>query len=134
MGEVGELANIPEFWQGVLASLVAAVIFAITVALLRFVSTGANDWFTRRKAQREMLKQALVKGNDLLKTHAAMRLIFHTLKWLFIGNMLWILPEAAEATFPYIFSRSIFIFKFGSLVCFFLGMRWISFYASLSKL
>ena len=122
--------SIPSFWQGVLASLVAATIFAIVVALLRSWFSGYRHWQDRGKKEKEALKKEYTEGNDLQKTHASLKLIFNTLRWLFIGNILWIAPEAIG---PFIYFDAIYLLKFASLVCFAIGLRWVSFFIDAVK-
>jgi len=122
--------SIPSFWQGVLASLVAAAIFTIAIALSRTWFSGYRDWMDRGKKKKEELTKEYAEGNDLQKIHASLKLVFNTLKWLFIGNILWIAPEAIG---PFLYFQPIYLLKIASLVCFAIGLRWVSFFVGVMQ-
>ena len=88
------LNSVPPFWEGVLASLVAALIFAILVALLRIFSGTARNWSDQKLEAKRKLIHKLKEGNDLDKSQASLTIIFHVLKWLFLGNLLWMISDS----------------------------------------
>jgi hypothetical protein len=121
------LENLPDFWQGVLASITAGILLAIAVAAGRASSGSVRTWFRGRRERLSRLRGMLQQGNDLTKTHASLILIFNTLKWILLGNILWVAPDALDVLGLY----PVFIIcQMASLICFCLGLRWVSFFVS----
>jgi uncharacterized membrane protein len=126
--------QIDPFWQGVIASVVGGAILIFLGFLLKFLSATFTSWTKEKEKSKAALARALTSGNDLEKSHAGMRVIFHVLKWLFIANALWMFPE----TFGPFLNYALFFLvelpmKVGALLSFILGMRWIAFYAANAK-
>ena len=121
--------DLPQFWQGVVTSIVAAIIFSISVYLLRLVSRQSREWFQtrsqRRKRQIDQLRTHLDSSDSAQRNEAYLFLTFSTLKYLFIGNILWVLPEALSifGLWPVMFAM-----KVASSIFFILGLRWIFLY------
>jgi len=128
--------QIPQFWQGVVASLMAAIIFAIIASLLRFSFSSIQRLSHETNNKKERLKR-LLSGNDLDKPRAVIILILHMLRWLFIGNMLWILSGSVEY---FLWGLGIeivqfikFFLTFTSIMCFYLGLRWVVFFTRFER-
>lgn len=124
--------NIPQFWKGVLSSIVAAIICGIAVYLFRVFFRQGTDWFrTKNENRQRQIDQLRIHLNSTKATErmeAYLFFTFNTLKYLFLGNILWVLPEAVDAIG---WSQPLYFLKAASLYCFFLGLRWVYFYYEL---
>jgi len=117
------LSDIPDFWQGVLASLVAAAILGLIGFVFKISSKQVQRRNQKTREYVNQLEQKLSGKDPSERTEAAVTFIFHALKNFFIGNIFWVLPEALDAFlwgFP-----PVFAIKFVSLAFFFLGLTWI---------
>lgn len=125
MGDI--IKNLSEFWQGFLASLSAGLILTILLFVLRIFSKQIRESSRVRKAKLRDLKKQITADPPSERTEAAMIFIFHVLKYLFLGNITWVLPEAINAIFGF---YPAYLLKFLSLLFFLLGLKWIYFYYS----
>lgn len=130
------ISQIPEFWSGVIASIVGGIFLTIFYYLLR-ISFASSKQREEKNALFKADIENKMKGNDLDKSHAALHLIFQTLKWLFLGNLLWIASEFSQL-FRY-FGEEVtmvvfFAFKISALLCFLTGVQWVYFYVNKSSL
>jgi hypothetical protein len=131
------LEQLPCFWQGVLASITAAIILAIFTYVWKVLPKPTRGGAIRRKAELKRLEEKLRSGQAYERTEAIAVYTFNTLKFLFLGNLFWVLPEAIE---PYIYIRTnenilfviigLYSIKFISLALFFWGLVWISRFTS----
>ena len=129
-------ATIPQFWKGVVTSIVATILCAIAVFLFRAFSTQTRDALKRRRENREKLisklEYQMASPDAAARSDANQYFTFKVLQYLFLGNILWVLPEAIDVVFPY-FEPYLYIVKAVGLVCFALGLRWIYLYFKLKS-
>lgn len=128
--------TIPQFWQGVITSVVATILCAIAVYLFRTFSTQTRDALKRRHEKREKvmskLEYQMASPDATARSDANQYFTFSVLRYLFLGNILWILPEAIDVIFPY-FGPYLYLVRAIGLVCFALGLRWIYLYFKLKS-
>lgn len=122
--------TIPEFWQGVFASIVATIICAIIVGTARIWWSSYNDWIIQRQKIKENFKNELTKGNDIQKIDAGIKSIFEIIKWLFIGNMFWVIPEVIV---PFVVFPISYLLKLISVISFSYGLWWIYYFITIKK-
>jgi len=118
------IEQIPVFWQGVLASIIAGIILTI---LGYMFSISANQWrknSSLNKDLRRVVANKLQSSGMIPRIDGSIYCLFQTIKYLFFGNILWVLPEAIYLGFVGIFV------KLTSLIFFIIGLRWIYFYTS----
>ena len=120
--------SIPSFWQGVIASIVATVLIAVAVGAFKIWSGSYNSWRDGLKVKYARLRADYEKGNDLTKIHMSVSVIFNVLKWLLLGNLLWVAPGFA-APFLDIYLVTI-VFHFFSVVAFCVGLWWVYFFST----
>jgi len=119
--------KLPGFWQGVVSSFIAGISLLILGVLLRIFLKQFRESSRIRKARVEELRQQLVSDNASERMEASMQFTFKTLYYLFLGNILWVAPEAVGVALPF---RPLYLLKSISLVMFWFGLRWIYHYFS----
>jgi H+/gluconate symporter-like permease len=130
--------QIPEFWQGWIGNLLATVTVAIVVLIYK---TYSNKYKNKKKAKEkelEGLKAKLNSSDAATRTEGLIDFVFIVLKYYFIANILWIIPEAISPVLYYIVGGmptdfGISLLKLIGLIYFCLGLNWIAKYYTLQN-
>ena len=117
--------SLPAFYRGLATSIIGGIILAIIFFILRIFGNSVRLKKEARTVRIQRIERKLRSTTPAERTEASMSLIFNTLKYLFVGLILWILPEAIN---PLIHFEPIYMVRLVSLICFMLGLKWIYFY------
>ncbi len=115
------LRGIPVFWQGVLSSLLAAIITAICVHLFVMVSLQTRQRAERRKEFAQAQFEKIRSPDSILRVEGYFVALFELLKYLFVANILWVVSDPLVGIFWPLGA----FFGLASLVTFYLGLRWL---------
>ncbi|MBT3044964.1 MAG: hypothetical protein KME67_19060 [Candidatus Thiodiazotropha sp. (ex Codakia orbicularis)] len=119
------IEQIPVFWQGVLASIVAGMILTI---LGYIFSTSIKQWrknLSSHKNLKRIIANKLQSNGMIPRLDGSIFCLFQTVKYLFFANIFWVLPETV-----YMFGELTILIKLLSLFFFVMGLKWIYFYTS----
>ncbi|MBL7075077.1 hypothetical protein ISS37_07555 [candidate division KSB1 bacterium] len=117
--------QIPEIWQGVLASITGAVIIAIVVKLWSLSSGRARVSRERRQFEMEQLRARLSSPDSVARVEGYFIALFTLLKYLFFGSILWVVAWTLSVL-PWIWCLPVAAVSMGaSLVAYYLGVRWL---------
>ena len=116
------LDQIPQFWQGFLASLLATVVAAIAVKLYGAFSAQSKENKLRKQQELQELRAKMKSPDSVLRVEGYFVTLFTLMKYAFVGSIFWV---AAWALSFYAYEVGIAL-AFGSLVVYYLGLRWLS--------
>lgn len=123
----GMLDQIPQFWQGVFASIVATILVGIGVKVYGIFSTQAQQSKRRKEERLEELRQKMNSPDSVLRVEGYFITLFTLLKYLFIASILWVSSWVLEFVLPGLgVAPAIAIV---SLVFYYSGLKWL--YATL---
>ncbi len=113
--------RIPEFWKGVLASITGALILMGVGFALRIVSSSAREWMRNRRFAIQAIREQLVAQNGETRIEANLQILFNVLKWLILGGLFWVIPDAIYFLFRI---EVFFLAKILSAVSIVIALRW----------
>lgn len=110
------------FWQGVLSSIVATLLLALTGLIVRILFSSIREWVTNRRGSLEILRQQLSSSMPATRGEATIRLLFSVAQWLIISAILYALSTVIS------FARIPFLdltLKIASLACLVISLWWL---------
>lgn len=112
---------IPSFWQGVIASIVATIIIAITVKIYSIYSLQAKTKKQKKDKFITSIQEKINSSDSIIRVEGYFISLFYLLRYLFIGITLL----AASLSF-----EDLGVLKsipaIGGLLFFYAGLRWLS--------
>lgn len=110
--------KIPQFWQGVLGSILATILLLIAGKTFSLFSNEIRKSKDDRQKKIEDLRNKVLSQDSVLRVEGYFQVLFTILQWLFIANISWVISGILN--FDIIaYSVSIII----SLICFYIGLR-----------
>jgi hypothetical protein len=114
------IEKLPVFWQGVLASIIAAIIIGIVLKLASFFVSSVKESKQDKRRRMDELKEKVLSPDSVSRVEGYFLFLFRLLQYLFIANILWAISPVLQFE-PFLF----FLAIIGSLLFFYLGLRWI---------
>jgi hypothetical protein len=119
-----QFASIPQFWQGVFASILATVIVGVSVKL-----------YQRQRAQQQQSNEAykqlvsavqakLTSPDPLSRIEGYLVALFSLMSYLFLGNLVWLLASLLASVLSAFWPIAVMLYAI-SLVMFAVGLNWI---------
>lgn len=119
--------NYSPFWQGVFATIITTILLTGLGFFVKLLFKQLSQSSFDRKTKFKQLKMQIVSENPIDRSEASYLFIFDILKYLFLGNILWVAPESIYNIIPF---KPIFLLKLLSLVFFIFGIRSILIFTS----
>jgi hypothetical protein len=113
--------KIPQFWQGVLASLLATIVVAIAAKLWAVISTQARENQCRKQQCIQDIRSKMKSGDSILRVEGYFTALFTLLKYIFVSIILWVVAWGVSF-FEYTISLLVAL---ASLSVCYLGLRWL---------
>ncbi len=117
--------QIPEFWKGVLSSITAALILTGVGLAFRIVFSSVREWFRGRRFAMQALREQLVAQNATTRLEVNLQILFNVLKWLVLGGLFWVIPDAINFLFPI---EIIFLARILSAASIVIALQWVFVY------
>ena len=115
------LEKIPDFWQGVLASIVATMAVAIAIKIYGLISEQAKENKNRNQRQIAELRAKMKSSDSVLRVEGYFITLFTLLKYLFIASIIWLLGWILS----FFIGIGGIVVAFGSLTVYYFGLRWL---------
>src|SRR5450759_1581900 len=81
--------SLSNFWQGVLASIVAALILALAGLIIRISFASVREWLANRRGAIAALRQQLSSEYPTVRSEATLQILFSAAKWLVLAALLY---------------------------------------------
>jgi hypothetical protein len=114
--------SLPPFWQGVLSSIVAALVLAVLGFVLRIVFSSIREWVSTRRGSLEILRQQLSSAMPAVRGEATIRVLFSVAQWLIISAILYTLSSVLSFSGYRFVDLTLKLASLGSLV---IGLWWL---------
>lgn len=114
-------ATIPQFWKGVLSSITGALILTGLAFALRIASSSVREWMRNRRFAIQAIREQLVAQNVGTRIEANLQILFNVLKWLILGGLFWVIPDAIYFLFRI---DLVFLARVFSAVSIVIALRW----------
>lgn len=115
--------SLSNFWQGVLASIVAALILAIAGLIVRISIASVREWVSGRWAAIAVLRQQLSSEHPTIRSEATLQILFSAAKWLVLAALLF---AASTFRFQSVLGQSFQLLLWvSSLACLVASLWWI---------
>jgi len=122
--------TLPMLWQTVLGGITVILLWEITKLLFKIFSKQASLSRSSRQNKIDRLKQFINSDSPAERTEGSVEFIFTILRYLFIGNLLWALPEVFSPIFGIWVLGFLKLFGVGYFA---VGLRWILVYLKLKS-
>jgi hypothetical protein len=115
--------SLSNFWQGVLASIVAALILALAGLIIRISFASVREWLANRWGAIAALRQQLASEYPNVRSEATLQILFSSAKWLVLAALLY---AASSVGIPGPFwPVAQLVLKVLSLACLVASLWWI---------
>ena len=117
--------NLPQFWQGVLSSVLAGLLLTIIGLILRIAFSSIREWAAHRKGVLVVLRQQLSSAIPAVRGEATIRLMFGVAQWLIISAFLYALSTVITFSGASMLDLALKMASMGSLA---ISLWWLSQY------
>jgi hypothetical protein len=115
--------SLPNFWQGVLASIVAALIVTVAGFVVRISFASVREWISGRRGAIAVLRQQLSSEHPTIRSEATLQILFSAAKWLVLAALLF---AASSVVLPgSTWQIAQLLLKVCSLSCLVASLWWI---------
>ena|ERR1035437_6774108 len=120
-----QLVTIPQFWQGVLASILGTIIILVGTKLYRMYAAQTQRTNAENKKLISAMETKLASPDPLIRIEGYFVALFSLMSYLFLGNLCWMFasvvsPLLRPADWPVVLGLELF-----SVVFFIGGLFWI---------
>ncbi len=115
------LEQVPQFWQGFLSSILAAIVIAIFIGLWRLFSTQARESKLRKHEQLQELRSKMSSPDSVVRVEGYFITLFTLLKYLFVASILWVVAFAMG----FVGFLGALVAALLSLFVYYLGLQWL---------
>lgn len=112
--------KIPQFWQGVIGSILATILILIFTKVFGLFSNEIKESKKQRAKKLEELKEKILSQDSVSRVEGYFQILFTILKYLFVANISWVVSGIFSFD---VLTYSLFIII--CLLCFYLGLRQI---------
>jgi hypothetical protein len=84
------IRSLEPFWQGVLSSIVAALLLALAALVFRVLFSSVRDWITQSRGAKGLLRQQLSSPQAEVRSEATIRIFFGVAQWAIVAGILYL--------------------------------------------
>lgn len=87
------IRGLEPFWQGVLSSIVGALLLALATLVLRVLFSSVREWLTQGRNASGLLHQQLSSPQAEVRSEATVRIFFGVAQWAIIAGILYLFGD-----------------------------------------
>jgi len=84
------IRSLEPFWQGVLSSIVGALLLALATLVLRVLFSSVREWITQSRNAKGLLRQQLSSPQAEVRSEATVRIFFGVTQWAIVAGILYL--------------------------------------------